>query len=341
MRVMMEDESENIRAVWHENGKVRMIDQRLLPQEFRIIDLTDYLQVAECIKNMTVRGAPSIGAAAAYGMALAAEGGVDLDGAASVLKGTRPTAYDLFYAVDNMIISLERGDDPMEAASKYADRVIERCQLIGKYGATLIQEGAHIMTHCNAGALATVDVGTALAPIRTAWNAGKHFFVYVSETRPRLQGMKLTAWELYNEGIPHAIIVDGASGHFMRKGVDMILVGADRIASNGDFANKIGTFDKAVLANELGIPFYVCAPISTFDFSIPTGDHIVIEDRKEEEVTMIGNIRLAPGESAALNPSFDMTPAKYVTGFITEAGVLRPSEIGRVRRVKLQEAGEI
>ena len=341
MRVLTGKSSREVRAVWFEGGKVRMIDQRLLPQRFRIIELDDHLQVAECIRNMTVRGAPSIGAAAAYGMALAAVNKEDLGEAAKTLRSTRPTAYDLFYAIDHMLRSLELGDDPVEAADMYADQIIERCRLIGKYGAALIDEEARIMTHCNAGALATVDVGTALAPMRTAWAEGRHIYVYVSETRPRLQGMKLTAWELYNEGIPHAIIPDGASAHFMREGVDMVIVGADRITANGDFANKIGTFDKAVLANTFGIPFYVCAPLSTFDFSLTSGEQIVIEDRAEEEVTMMGRTRLAPKGSAALNPSFDMTPAKYVTGFITEAGVLLPSEIGKVRKFRLEEAGRL
>ena len=181
--------------------------------------------------------------------------------------------------------------------------------------------------------MATVDYGTALAPMRLAWNKGKKMFVYVSETRPRLQGMKLTAYELLNEGIPHAIIPDGASGHFMRKGVDVVIVGADRIAANGDFANKIGTFEKAVLAKELGMPFYTAAPISTFDFTIENGEQIPIEDRSEEEVTMIDGHLIAPKGCNAMNPSFDMTPNRYVTGIITEIGVIRPNEVGKVRRM--------
>lgn len=341
MRVLQGKRGREVRAVWYRDGKVRMIDQRLIPGKFKIVDFTDHLQVAEAIRNMTVRGAPSIGAAAAYGMALASKSGVDLQEAAAALKATRPTAYDLFYAVDHMLNSLELGDDPADAADGYADQIVERCRLIGKYGADLIDEGSNIMTHCNAGALATVDIGTALAPIRTAWNRGKHIFVYVSETRPRLQGMKLTAWELYNEGIPHTVIVDGASGAIMRRDTDMVIVGADRIASNGDFANKIGTFDKAVLAHELAVPFYVAAPMSTFDFGIPGGDNIVIEDRGEEEVTMIGSKRIAPKEVTALNPSFDMTRAKYVTGFITEVGVLRPSDIGALRKEQFSEEGDL
>ncbi|NLI73997.1 MAG: S-methyl-5-thioribose-1-phosphate isomerase [Euryarchaeota archaeon] len=338
MRVITDKGDMEIKAVWFEHNMVRMIDQRLIPQEFSIIDLENYLQVAECIKNMAVRGAPSIGAAAAYGIALAAINDDDLTEAAEALRSTRPTAYDLFYAIEHMLRSIELGDEPIAAADMYADQIIERCRLIGMYGASLIEEEARIMTHCNAGALATVDIGTALAPIRSAWTAGRHIYVYVSETRPRLQGMKLTAWELYNEGIPHAIIPDSASAHFMRDGVDIILVGADRIAANGDFANKIGTFDKAILANSMGIPFYVCAPLSTFDFSLTSGDQIVIEERAEEEVTMVEHIRLAPQHSVALNPSFDMTPAKYVTGFITEAGILPPTEIDRVRKFRLEEA---
>ncbi|MBI0582850.1 MAG: S-methyl-5-thioribose-1-phosphate isomerase [Methanomassiliicoccus sp.] len=341
MRVKKGKRSIEARAVWFENGMVRMIDQRLIPQRFKVLDMGDHFQVAEAIRNMTVRGAPSIGAAAAYGMALAARNGVDLGEAANTLRGTRPTAYDLFYAVDHMVNSLELGDDPVKAADGYADQVVERCRLIGKHGAELIEDEQKIMTHCNAGALATVDIGTALAPIRAAWNEGRHIYVYVSETRPRLQGMRLTAWELYNEGIPHSIVVDGAAGHFLRKDVNMVIVGADRIAANGDFANKIGTFDKAVLCNELAVPFYVAAPISTFDFSIPGGNDIVIEDRSEDEVIRVGRERLAPKGSTALNPSFDMTPAKYVTGFITEVGILRPAEIDRVRREKFAGEGDL
>ena len=335
MRVVNGEQSTETRAVWFDDGRVRMIDQRLIPQRFQVLDLLDHTEVAEAIRNMTVRGAPSIGAAAAYGMALAARNGVNLDMAAAELKGTRPTAFDLFYAVDHMMTMLERGDDPVQAADGYADQVVERCRRIGNHGAELIEDANNIMTHCNAGALATVDIGTALAPIRTAWHRGRRIYVYVSETRPRLQGMKLTAWELYNEGIPHSIIVDGAAGHFLRKDVNLVIVGADRIAANGDFANKIGTFDKAVLCRELAVPFYVAAPVSSFDFSIATGNEIVIEDRSEDEVTHVGRERLAPEGSPALNPSFDMTPAKYVTGFITEVGILRPSEIERVRKAQV------
>ncbi len=331
MKVRTENGTEDIRAVWFENGKVVMIDQRCLPDRIVLVSFDRYEDVAEAIRNMTTRGAPSIGATAAYAMCLAALKGCDLAKAAKDIKAARPTANDLFYAVDTMAADLKAGKDPVEAADAYAQSMVDKCIAIGEYGAPLIKDGFKVMTHCNAGALATVDVGTALAPIRKAWADGRRFFVYASETRPRLQGMQLTAWELNQEGIDHAIIPDGASGHFIRKGVDMIIVGADRIAANGDFANKIGTFEKAVLAKEFGVPFYVAAPISTFDFNTKTGEDIVIENRSEEEVTMVRGIRIAPEGSPALNPAFDMTPARYVTGFITEKGILRPDEIHRVK----------
>ena len=331
MKVRTENGSEDIRAVWFEDGKVVMIDQRRLPERIVLVSFDGYKDVAEAIRNMTTRGAPSIGATAAYAMCLAALKGCDLVQAAKDIKAARPTANDLFYAVDWMASELAAGRDPVEAADAYAQSMVDKCTAIGEYGAPLIKDGFKVMTHCNAGALATVDVGTALAPIRKAWADGRRFFVYASETRPRLQGMQLTAWELNQEGIDHAIIPDSASGHFIRKGVDMIIVGADRIAANGDFANKIGTFEKAVLAKEFGVPFYVAAPISTFDFNTATGEDIVIENRSEEEVTMIQGIRIAPVGSPALNPAFDMTPARYVTGFITEKGILRPDEISKVK----------
>ena len=331
MKANINGKTADIRAVWFEDGKVTMIDQRELPDRIVIVSFKDYKDVAEAIRNMTTRGAPSIGATAAYGMCLAAINGNDMEQAAKDIKAARPTANDLFYAVDHMVEELSKGRDPIEAADAYAQSMVDRCTKIGEYGGELIKDGYRLMTHCNAGALATVDVGTALAPMRKAHDDGKEFFVYVSETRPRLQGMQLTAWELLQEGIDHAIIPDGSSGHFIRKGVDMIIVGADRIAANGDFANKIGTFEKAVLAKEFNVPFYVAAPISTFDFNTRTGEDIVIEDRSEEEVTMVKGVRIAPVGCKALNPSFDMTPARYVTGFITEKGILKPSEISKVR----------
>jgi methylthioribose-1-phosphate isomerase len=333
MKISVAGKPQDMRALWYDSGKVIMIDQRLLPNTFRLVTFTKCGEVASSIKDMTVRGAPAIGVAAAYGMLLATRDGMEIEDAAKMLKATRPTAHDLFFAVDFMLEAIHSGRDPEEAARSYADAIVDKCRKIGEHGEPLIKDGANLMTHCNAGALATVDYGTALAPMRVAWNKGKKMFVYVSETRPRLQGMKLTAYELLNEGIPHAIIPDGASGHFMRKGVDIIIVGADRIAANGDFANKIGTYEKAVLAKELGIPFYTAAPISTFDFSIEDGKQIPIEDRAEDEVTMIDGHRIAPEGCRALNPSFDMTPNRYVTGIITEIGVIKPNEVGKVRRM--------
>lgn len=330
MKATIDGKRCDIRAVWFQDGKIRMIDQRELPAKIVLVDFDNYLDIAEAIRNMTTRGAPSIGATAAYAMCMAALKGCDLDQAAKDIKAARPTANDLFYAVDYMYSRLKDGADPVEAADGYAQMMVDKCTLIGEYGAELIKDGMKLMTHCNAGALATVDVGTALAPMRKAWEQGKRFFVYASETRPRLQGMQLTAWELNQEGIDHAIIPDGASAYYMSKGVDMIITGADRIAANGDFANKIGTFDKAIVAKHFGIPFYVAAPISTFDFSTKTGEDIVIEQRSEEEVTMVRDIRIAPVGSKALNPAFDVTPAEFVTGFITEKGILTPDEIHKV-----------
>ena len=331
MRATVNGKECDIRAVWFENGKVRMIDQRELPAQIVLVDFDDYLDIAEAIRNMTTRGAPSIGATAAYAMCMAALKGCDIDKAAKDVKAARPTANDLFYAVDYMYTKLKDGADPVEAADGYAQMMVDKCTKIGEYGAELIKDGMKLMTHCNAGALATVDVGTALAPMRKAHEQGKKFFVYASETRPRLQGMQLTAWELNQEGIDHAIIPDGASAYYMSQGVDMIITGADRIAANGDAANKIGTFDKAIVAKHFGIPFYIAAPISTFDFNTKTGKDIVIEQRPETEVTMVKDIRIAPVGSPAKNPAFDVTPAELITGFITEKGIFKPSEIHKVR----------
>ncbi len=332
MKATVDGKKCDIRAVWFEDGKVRMIDQRELPAKIVLVDFDDYRDIAEAIRNMTTRGAPSIGATAAYGMCMAALKGCDIDRAAKDIKAARPTANDLFYAVDYMCAELRSGKDPIVAADAYAQMMVDKCTKIGEYGAELIKDGMKLMTHCNAGALATVDVGTALAPMRTAQKQGKKFFVYASETRPRLQGMQLTAWELNQEGIDHAIIPDGASAYYMSQGVDMIITGADRIAENGDFANKIGTFDKAIVAKHFGIPFYVAAPISTFDFNTKTGKDIVIEQRSETEVTMVKDYRIAPVGSKALNPAFDVTPAELVTGFITEKGILKPNEIHLVKQ---------
>ncbi len=318
----------DIRAVWMEGSVVKAIDQRILPGKFRVVTIRTYREMAEAISNMTVRGAPTMGASAGYGMALAWVKGANLDVAARAIKATRPTAHDLFYAVDLMLS--KREEDLVKEANKFADSIVSMCRRIGVNGARLIKDGDRILTHCNAGALATVDIGTALAPMRIAHRQGKDIFVYVDETRPRLQGAKLTAWELYNEGIPHAVIADNAAGHYMKDSVDLVMVGADRIVRNGDFANKIGTYTKAVLAKENGVPFYVAAPVSTFDLSTKRGEDIIIEERSEDEVLCVGDCRIAPKASRALNPCFDVTPARYVKGFITEKGILAPGKFSRI-----------
>jgi methylthioribose-1-phosphate isomerase len=325
MLVATPDGTVEMRALWMSRGVVKAIEQRLLPAKFKIVSIRTYKEMAEAISNMTIRGAPSIGAAAAYGMALAWSHKEGLDKAAKAIKATRPTAHDLFYAVDLMLS--KRDEDLVKAAEAYADSIVDMCYRIGQHGSRLIKDGSRILTHCNAGALATVDYGTALAPIRVAHRAGKKIYVYVDETRPRLQGAKLTAWELLNEGIDHAVIADNAAGHYMKDSVDIVIVGADRIARNGDFANKIGTYEKAVLAKENKVPFYVAAPVSTFDMKIGSGKAIPIEERSEDEVLFLHDCRITPKGSKALNPAFDVTPARYVKGFITEKGIIKPTDI--------------
>ncbi len=331
MRVKKNGNIEEITALWMEDKNVVFIDQRLLPHKLEMFVAKSTSEVAYAISDMVVRGAPAIGAAAACGLAQAAMLGQDLEAAAKELGATRPTAYDLFYALDWTKERLQGGMDPLEAARKYIEITVERCFQIGLNGSPLIKDGAKVLTHCNAGALATVDYGTALAPMRIARDQGKSLFVWVDETRPRLQGANLTAWELFQEDIPHSVIADNAAGHFMRLGeVDLCIVGTDRVAANGDFANKIGTYEKAVLAKENEIPFYVAAPVSTVDFSLTSGDDIPIEERSQDEVSMVMGIRVMPEGSNARNPAFDVTPARYVTGFITEKGVFRPDQLGKL-----------
>lgn len=315
-----------MRAVWMEGDKVCMIDQRHLPGELRFFTANDHHEVCRSIKDMMIRGAPAIGVIAAYGMAQAAIKGVDIEEASDVIKSARPTAYDLFFAVDYMVKNVDK--DPVFIAEEYADSVVNKCKAIGEHGVPLIPNGTKILTHCNAGALATVDHGTALAPIRAAHHIRRKVFVFVDETRPRLQGMRLTAWELDNEDIPYAIIADNAAGHYMLRGdIDIVIVGTDRIAANGDIANKIGTYEKAVVAKENDIPFYVAAPVTTFDPTTPTGMDIPIEERDPSEVLDMEGTHCHPIGSSAKNPAFDVTPASYITGFITENGVFSPSEL--------------
>ncbi len=314
----MKIEGKTYRAIWLQERTVQFIDQRKLPYRFEIFTARTVDDIAYAIKEMVVRGAPAIGAAAAYGMAL---GEKDPEKTARILRSTRPTAYDLFYAVDTMLQAINRSENLYDAASTYVESIIDRCRKIGENGEKLIKDADTVLTHCNAGALATVDYGTALAPLRKAHEKQKKMFVYADETRPRLQGL-LTAWELYHEGIPHALIVDNAAGYFMKKKeINLVIVGADRIAKNGDFANKIGTYEKAVCAKENDIPFYVAAPASTFDPKLTNGSQIIIEERGRQELTEVNGNTIMPDWLSIKNPAFDVTPHNYVTGYITENGV--------------------
>jgi S-methyl-5-thioribose-1-phosphate isomerase len=314
----MKIEGTQYRALWQDGNVIKFIDQRKLPYSFEIFTARTVDDVAYAIKEMVVRGAPAIGAAAVYGMAL---GQKEIQLSAELLRSTRPTAYDLFYAVEYMVHVIDGKEDAFAAASAYVEDIVTRCKKIGENGESLINDNMRILTHCNAGALATVDYGTALAPLRVAHAKDKKIFVFADETRPRLQGL-LTAWELFQEGIPHALIADNAAGYFMKnKEIDMVIVGADRIAKNGDFANKIGTYEKAVLAKENGIPFYVAAPVSTFDPKLKTGSQIIIEERGRKELSEINGKVIMPDWVSVKNPAFDVTPRKYVTGYITESGI--------------------
>jgi methylthioribose-1-phosphate isomerase len=305
---------------------------------------------------MVIRGAPAIGAAGGFGIALAALQSkattpqalyADLEEAAEVLKAARPTAVNLSWGVDRV---LARAGDAaladvaairraaLEEAQKLADEDVEINKRMGAHGATLIEDGYTILHHCNTGALATVDYGTALGVIRAAHEQGKRVHVLVDETRPRLQGARLTAWELKQLGIPFSLIADNAAGHFMRRGeVDLVLVGADRVAANGDVANKIGTYKLAVVARENGVPFYSVVPTSTVDLSLESGDDIPIEERDAEEITVIGGVRIAPEGIAVANPAFDVTPHRYLTGIVTEKGIVYPPFTLNLRRAVLGE----
>jgi len=316
----MKIEGKEYRAFWFENNTVKFIDQRKLPYKFEIYTAKTGDDIAFAIKDMIVRGAPAIGAAAAYGMVLGKE---EIHETANKLRKTRPTAYDLFYAINYMEGEINKGKNPINTANNYVEDVINRCKNIGINGEKLIEDGMRILTHCNAGALATVDYGTALAPIRLAHRNGKKLFVYADETRPRCQGL-LTSWELMQEGIKHSVIADNAAGYFMKDGeVDIVIVGADRIAKNGDFANKIGTYEKAVIAKENNIPFYVAAPVSTFDNNIENGSQIKIEERGRNELAKINGKKIMPDWTIVKNPAFDVTPSKYVTGYITEKEIVK------------------
>jgi translation initiation factor eIF-2B subunit alpha/methylthioribose-1-phosphate isomerase len=329
------------RTVWFEKDKIKMINQLLLPEKFEIVTLKSVESVAKAIKTMIVRGAPAIGATGAYGIALAVIRGRNPEETAELLRHTRPTANDLFRGIDYVLDHLRSSGDlndkgvALGTAEEFANWYAEACETIGEHGAKLIKDGYRIATHCNAGWLACVDWGTALAPIYAAKRHGKQMEVYVDETRPRLQGAKLTSWELMHEGIKHYVISDNALGYYMhRRVIDIMIVGADRIARNGDVVNKIGTYEKAVLAKENKIPFYVAAPSTTIDVSTARGDDVTIEEREEEEVHFIGKERITPEGSEAKNPAFDVTPAKFVKGIITERGVYRPESIHSIFKNK-------
>jgi methylthioribose-1-phosphate isomerase len=330
----------------YDRGVMKMIDQRLLPWEVNVPDYETYQEVAAAIRDMVVRGAPAIGAAAAFGLVLAARQSQatdrltmlrHLEEAGRDLEAARPTAVNLAWAVRRLLRvaadeELESADEVRDAllveAQRLADEDVALNRRMGFHGAELIADGDTILHHCNTGALATVDWGTALGVIFAAHEQGKRVHVLVDETRPRLQGAKLTAWELQQRGIPFDLIADNAAGHFMRAGeVDLVLVGSDRTAANGDVANKIGTYSLGVLAKENGVPFYPVVPTSTIDLNLATGDLIPIEERDMAEVLVVAGehpASIAPAGITARNPAFDVTPHRYVTGIVTEAGIVYP-----------------
>jgi methylthioribose-1-phosphate isomerase len=343
------------RTIWPtDTGSVRVIDQSRLPFEFATIDLDSLEDAAGAIRTMVVRGAPLIGATAAYGLALAMRSNpsdAHIDHAAQTLKATRPTAHNLAWALTRMRRALadvalpQRADAAFRAAALICEDDVEQCRAIGSYGLELIRRAAgplhrplNILTHCNAGWLACVDWGTALAPVYMAHDAGIPVHVWVDETRPRNQGAALTAFELGAHGIPHTVIADNLGGHLMQRGrVDLVLVGSDRTTSTGDVCNKIGTYLKALAARDNGVPFYVALPMSTIDWSLAEGGDIPIEERSPTELTHVTgkaasgaleSVRVVPDASPALNLAFDVTPARLVTGLITERGVCPASRCG-------------
>ncbi len=330
-------------TIEYKDGDVVMIDQRILPHTEDYVVCKTPEEVAEAIKTMVIRGAPAIGIAASYGLAQAvAQGPDDVQKAAQhfekvceFMAATRPTAVNLFWAIDAMKGLFEqnkgKGMDAVrtairDKAAQIHKEDVESCKAMGRFGAEFVPDKAAILTHCNAGALATGGYGTALGVIRAAVEAGKEIRVLADETRPWLQGARLTSYELAADGIDVSIICDNMAGHLMKQGqIDLVVTGADRVAGNGDAANKIGTYSVAVLAKEHGIPFYIAAPLSTIDRAIPDGSHIPIEQRSPEEVTnILGKLQIAPAGVKALNPAFDVTPAKYIAALFTEKGVAKP-----------------
>jgi methylthioribose-1-phosphate isomerase len=330
------------------DGRLELIDQRLLPGRFEYLSCSSAAEVAVAIRAMAVRGAPAIGCAAAFGVALEARREKHLspaqfsdamDGAFRTLADSRPTAVNLFWALERMRAVLARNGEPAAAADSLTEAAlalfhadVETNRAIGRAGAALLPDGARILTHCNTGALATAGHGTALGVVRSARDSGKRISVIATETRPYLQGARLTAWELTQEAIPVTLITDGSAGHLMSQGrIDLVIVGADRIAANGDVANKIGTYTLAVLAERHRVPFYVAAPLSTIDTSIADGSAIPIEERGAAEVTGYAGIRWAPEGVAVSNPAFDVTPASLVAALFTEKGVLERPDSAKIR----------
>jgi methylthioribose-1-phosphate isomerase len=322
-----------------------MVDQRKLPAQEVYVRCRTAPEVAKAIRTMVIRGAPAIGVAAAYGIALgmrrsSAKGTtqftVEFQKTCDLMAGTRPTAVNLFWAIDRLKRAFaegaQAGESPQELSSRLDreakaihDEDVANCRLMGGHGADVVKDGARVLTHCNAGALATAGYGSALGVIRAAVEQGKKIAVFADETRPFMQGARLTAWELVRDGINTTVITESMAGPLMRDGeIDIVIVGADRIAANGDTANKIGTYTVAVLAHEHQIPFYVAAPLSTIDLATPDGHRIPIEERDQREVTHFGTSRVTPEGAKTRNPAFDVTPHRYIAGIITERGILRP-----------------
>jgi methylthioribose-1-phosphate isomerase len=330
-----------------------MVDQRKLPGQEIYVRCGNAQEVAKAIRTMIIRGAPAIGVAAAMGLALgmkksSAKGtkqfAVEFQKTCDMMAATRPTAVNLFWAIDRMKRAFaegaQAGESPEELAARLErearaihDEDVASCKAMGGFGAEMVPDGSRVLTHCNAGALATAGYGSALGVIRAAVGQGKHIAVFADETRPFLQGARLTAWELVRDGINTTVITESMAGPLMRAGeLDLVVVGADRIAANGDTANKIGTYTVAVLAHEHKLPFYVAAPLSTIDLATPDGDHIPIEERDQREVTHLGSSRLTPEGAKIRNPAFDVTPHRYITGIITERGIFRAPYIESLKR---------
>lgn len=365
---MFEQEEQRVRTIWWEDdeqgGAVCLIDQTFLPSQVEYLRLHHEQDVAEAIRSLRVRGAPAIGVGAGFGMLLALtryvheqRSDVNLESArqhlrstGQLLRSTRPTAVNLAWAVERILKRLDEDAEHVNSmgallllvrneALTIAQEDRDACQRMGELGAELIAGGDTLLTHCNAGALAATGIGTALAPIYVAHSSGKKLHVFVDETRPILQGARLTAWELQRAGVPLTLITDNMAGYFMRQGrINAIFVGADRIAANGDVANKIGTYSVAVLASVHNIPFYVVAPTSTVDLTLASGEQIPVEQRRPEEVTTIRGVQIAPTGITVANPAFDITPNKYVTAIITERGIARAPYDTMLREVAGQLA---